>query len=281
MSSVVIDGISYETIVIGGQEYMVENLRRTEYNDGSSISVVEDETEWSELSTGAMCWPRNTTDPDYRNKYGALYNWFATDRLAPQDGGWRVPTRDDFNTLIDYLISAGYNYDGSLTEDKTAKSLAAKDEWYDSDSVGVPGNNQGLNNSTGFTALPAGGRTSTGGWAPNESYPNTLYAYFLTATEETDGYTNAAYFVQIMFNADYVDIRTLNDSKRVGLSIRLVRDYTAETPFNYTSRGKRTLTYKYPDYITNYSKSQNIRQDVLRREFFRRNYDPKKRTFWP
>lgn len=270
MGSVVIDGVSYETVIIGNQEWMAENLRRTKYNDGMDIPVVEDGTEWSELSTGAMCWFDNVVD----DTYGVLYNWYAvnTGKLGQDD--WRVPTHEDWITLEEYLIANGYNWDGSLTGNKVAKSLAAKTGFTEPSTVdGAPSNDPSTNNSTGFTGYPAGKRNHTG------SFTSRGYHAPYWTSSEGDTVDDRAWYRQIYHRLE--SLFRFEFYKTYGRWVRLVRDYTADTPFNYTSRGKRTLTYKYPDYITNHSKSQIIRQDVLRREFFRRNYDPEKRTFWP
>lgn len=49
------DGKSYQTVKIGDQVWMAENLAETEYRDHSKISIVEDATVWSGLTAGAMC----------------------------------------------------------------------------------------------------------------------------------------------------------------------------------------------------------------------------------
>jgi uncharacterized protein (TIGR02145 family) len=75
------------------------------------------------------------------SKYGVLYNWFAlaTGKLAPQ--GWHVPTDADWDTLHNYLIANGYNWDGTTTGNKIAKSMAAQTDWYTgTTTVGAIGN---------------------------------------------------------------------------------------------------------------------------------------------
>lgn len=49
------DGTVYKTICIGTQEWLANDLVETKYRDGSSIPNVTDNTEWTELTTGAYC----------------------------------------------------------------------------------------------------------------------------------------------------------------------------------------------------------------------------------
>ena len=57
-----VDGNSYTTLKIGNKWWMIENLKVTKYNDGSSITLVEPnaspsniDTTWSNKKTGAYC----------------------------------------------------------------------------------------------------------------------------------------------------------------------------------------------------------------------------------
>jgi hypothetical protein len=48
-----IDGNVYQTVLIGEQLWMAENLKVTHYQDGSEISNVTDNTQWSNCTTGS------------------------------------------------------------------------------------------------------------------------------------------------------------------------------------------------------------------------------------
>lgn len=50
-----IDGNVYQTVVIGNQEWMAENLKVKHYNNGLVIPRVRDNIEWSKLTTGTFC----------------------------------------------------------------------------------------------------------------------------------------------------------------------------------------------------------------------------------
>jgi len=128
---------------------MAENLKTTKYNDGTSIPNVTENSAWTNLSTPAYCW-YNNDDTTYKNTYGALYNWHTvnTAKLAPT--GWYVPTNDEWAILDNYLMTNGYNYDGSTTYNNYAKSLAATTDWETDTGTGAIGNHLTKNNSTGF-----------------------------------------------------------------------------------------------------------------------------------
>jgi uncharacterized protein (TIGR02145 family) len=140
-----IDGNNYDTIHIGTQVWLKENLRATKFNDGTEIQNITDNTEWINLSDAAYCWYDN--DISNKNIYGALYNWCTVEngKLCPT--GWHVPTISDWNTLQSYLGGeeiAG----GKLKEAGTA-------HWESP--------NSGATNESGFTALPGGQRSRNTG----------------------------------------------------------------------------------------------------------------------
>jgi uncharacterized protein (TIGR02145 family) len=135
-----IEGNTYKTVQIGTQLWMAENLKTTRYNNGSEIPLVTG-PEWDTMSTDGYCWYNNNYKI-FGKIYGALYNWYAvaTGNLCPT--GWRVPADADWVILCDYLggeKSAG----GMLKETGTL-------HWKSP--------NSGATNSTGFKALPGGGR---------------------------------------------------------------------------------------------------------------------------
>jgi len=143
------DGNIYNTVKIGNQVWITENLKTTKFNDNTPIPLVDDNTEWSLLSTPGYCWPGNN-ETQYKDLYGAYYNWFAveTGKLCPT--GWRVPTDADYKVLE---ISLG------MTQVQADAS-----EWRGTDqgkklkhTTGWSTNENGTNTS-GFTALPSGYR---------------------------------------------------------------------------------------------------------------------------
>jgi uncharacterized protein (TIGR02145 family) len=200
------DGNVYKTVEIGSQVWMAENLKTTRYNDGTEITNVTSDTQWESLTTGAYC--------NYGNigsnaaTYGRLYNWYAvnTGKLAP--AGWHVPTDDDWAALGNYVAA------NTGTSGSEAKALASKTNWATSKGGGAIGNDLTKNNSTGFTALPGGGRDNLGVFSGFGKY-----GCWWSSTGDN---TNLAYYRYLYFKYDYLS--RYEYSKEYGFSVRLVRD---------------------------------------------------------
>jgi uncharacterized protein (TIGR02145 family) len=213
-----VDGNVYQTVKIGNQEWMAENLRVTKYNDGSAITKITDKTAWSSCSntnSPAYCYYSNTTNTDSIKKFGVIYNWNVvnTDKLAP--AGWHVPDTTDWNILENYLIANGYNWDNTTIGNKIAKSLAAKTDWNTSSNDGAIGNDLTINNRSGFSALPGGYRDGVGDFYCLDSesiwWSTTVYG------------ASAPYYRDLSYGGDGFYWFT-KASKSCGFSVRLVRD---------------------------------------------------------
>ena len=113
------DGKTYKTVKIGQQIWMAENLA---YKDN-----------------GGGCWAYNNNVNNVK-KYGYLYLWevAAEDKVCPS--GWHLPSDKEWKKLIDYLGG----------EDNAPIKLSSKNFWIDK--------NINATNSSGFTAIPSGGR---------------------------------------------------------------------------------------------------------------------------
>ncbi len=135
-----IDGNEYTTITNGSKVWMAENLEVTKFNDGEPIPLITDGTAWGESDTPAYCWYDND-EAKYKDKYGALYNWFAVSNGKLCPAGWHVPNIQEWNDLLNSL---GQNAGGKLKE-------AGTDHWVFFD--------KSATNESGFSILPGGWRT--------------------------------------------------------------------------------------------------------------------------
>ena len=214
------NGNSFEWINYGTQDWAIENAEVVTYRDGTEIPQVTDAIEWSNLTTGAWCYYDN--DP----AKGKLYNWYAVMGIHDNDAntpnkefapdGWHVPSDNEWTTLEEYLIAIGHNYDGTTSENKIAKAMASTTGWYSSTKTGAIGNNQILNNSSGFNIFPLGYRYWDNGSFYNEGYK----AHFWSSTESN---TNNRRVSRDLYY-DYIYIYTNENKAQNGFSVRFVKD---------------------------------------------------------
>ncbi|MDB9874240.1 fibrobacter succinogenes major paralogous domain-containing protein [Flavobacteriaceae bacterium] len=217
-----IDGNSYAFLTYGNQVWTVENAEMETYRDGTPIPQITETGDWAALTTGAWCYYENDETK------GKLYNWYAVMGIHDADSssdpslrkefapeGWHVPTDAEWTTLEEYLIASGYNYDGTTTGNKIAKAMASTTGWSTSTELGAVGNNQSLNNSSGFNAFPEGYRIYSG-WFNNEGSAT----FFWSSTEDD---TSNAWDRFLFSDASYL-VRYSSANKRGGYSVRFVRD---------------------------------------------------------
>ena len=212
------DGMPYPSIVYGIQEWTIENACNITYRDGTPIPEVTDNTAWQNLTTGA--WSYYNNDPTKPR----LYNWFAvmgihdTDPNTPNKEfapeGWHVPTDAEWTTLEEHLIANGYNYDDTTTGNKIAKAMASITGWNSSTGLGEPGNDQSLNNDSGFNAFPEGYRSFNGSFI-FEGYN----AIFWSSTESS---TNESWSRNL--NDGNGGLGRASSYEQTGFSVRFVRD---------------------------------------------------------
>ena len=214
------DGNSYPYLTYGDQVWTVKNAELVTYRDGTEIPQVTDATEWANLTTGAWCYYDN--DPSK----GKLYNWYAVAGIHDNDDntpnkefapeGWDVPSDAEWTTLEEYLIANGYNYDGSTTGNKIAKSMSSTTGWNSSTYTGAVGNNQSLNNSVGFNAFPGGFRDILGSFH-FEGTDSRLWS-------SSESNTNVAWYRGLNVNSVNLASNGTSGSIRNGQSVRFIKD---------------------------------------------------------
>ena len=155
------DGNVYNTVKVGNQCWMRENLRSEHYSDGTLIPLGTDTS-----STVAYRYnPNNSVDNV--PTYGYLYNWTAamnggSSSTATPSGvqgicptGWHVPSYDELVQMINYVKSRS-EYWCADTNSNISKALAASIGWAPNTGVCAPGNNLADNNATGLSLVAAG-----------------------------------------------------------------------------------------------------------------------------
>ena len=151
------NGGNTTTVTICNQVWMVKNLDVSTYRNGDTIPNVTDPTQWNNLTTGAWCYSANSSE--YGAIYGKLYNWYAVNDsrgLAP--AGWHIPSDGEWNKLVKCLDPTA-DTSGTVTKQSTTAGDAMKEagsiHW-----VGF----SFATNSSGFTGLPGGGRSTLNGY---------------------------------------------------------------------------------------------------------------------
>ena len=206
-------GNTYATIVIGTQEWMAENLRTTQYNDGTAITLVTDNAQWG-ADLPMMCWQNNDQATYTANTFGALYNWYAVSPTTNGNRnvcpvGWHVPTDAEWNTLIGYLDPSfnpnAINVSQSATAGGKMKSTGT--QYWQSP-------NAAATNESGFSGLPGGYRLGNGSY----DYVGDN-GYWWSSTE---GDTGNAWSRNLNYSVGFVG--RSYDFKPDGFSVRCLRD---------------------------------------------------------
>lgn len=160
------DGKTYKTVKIGNQTWMAENLNYS-------------------TSSGSWCFDNNN---NICVKNGRLYSWEAAKTACPS--GWRLPSKNDFETLLNSVISY---------------------------------------NSTAYVSLKEGGNSKFnapfGGWRSNEGSfsSNGDYGLWWSSSE---GETNMAWCMRL--HRDYQNSPLYVNQKGHGFSVRCLQDNNAQ-----------------------------------------------------
>jgi len=219
------DGNVYQTVEIGDQKWMAENLRVTHYEDGTPVEE------------GMYYYDDN---PANAPAYGKLYTWHAATNLQHETSsagakaqdicpsGYRLPNNNDWQQLIAFMNEKEMD-GGTIKSTRTYPD--AHPRWLEP--------NTGATNVTGFTAYPAGMRRMDGIYRQME-----VNAFFWSATESTglpdsekvkkeDNHNNRflpqisgkktemAYFWTLNYSTN--EFHFMNLKKHTGLSVRCIK----------------------------------------------------------
>lgn len=220
------DGNVYETIEIGDQIWMAENLNTTHYADGTEIQLVEDSTSLNNLNFDdkAMCYYDNSTNNAY--KYGALYTWsaamngsaYSNENPSNIQGvcpdGWHLPSDSEWKQLEMYLGMSQADADdyGRYRGTNEGSKLSGNKELW---SEGLLVNDTDFG-SSGFKALPAGSRNFDG------SFNNLGNLTYFWSTSEYDNFPNFASARRIFYDNNGIHSNYLMENK--AYSVRCIKD---------------------------------------------------------
>ncbi len=203
-----IDGNVYNTVTIGTQTWLQENLKALHYADGTEITPT---------------WVYNNSTSNL-TVYGRLYDWDAAMHDSTVPGaqgacmdGWHVPTDTEWTTLGNFL--GGNNVAGGKMKE------TGTEHWLSP--------NTGATNSSGFTALPAG------------EIDGTIFQFLRIASviwsSSQSGTNNAKYRV---LSHDDEALRPFIWAKSLGYSIRCLKNQT--TGINETEYEKKIRVFPNP-----------------------------------
>jgi len=204
-----IDGNTYNTVGIGSQLWMAENLKTTRYADGTPIPLVNTNTDWDALTSTskAYCWYNDNISN--KDTYGAMYTWAAamngaassTDKPSGVQGvcptDWHLPSDAEWVQLETYLGGS------SIAGDKMKETGTTH---WSSPSGGT--------NESGFTALPGGFRNHGGEF-------NNMFCcgYWWNSVENSS--TKA--YSKLLINLEAI-VYVNSLFKEFGISVRCVKD---------------------------------------------------------
>ena len=153
-------------------------------------------------------------------------------------GGWRIPSNEDWENLLDYLYNNGYHIDEGLPEDdpdytiNLSKAMSSTTGWENSNFVLSPGNNPNTNNKSGFNAYPEG-------YLINE-FPSMSWK---RKGESTKFWSSNTATTTSGYNEDVANVYTIGgksviftaERKLGGLSVRFVRDASTASTNDYSN----------------------------------------------
>ena len=192
------DGNTYNTVYIGNQLWMTENLNTTHEADGTSIPTVTDDNSDGSTNDEWEALGDNNTDKAYSNSSsGKFYTYAAAKDACPS--GWHLPSDAEWTALENYITNDGH----AETEGEALKSTTY---WAD--------NGNGTDNY-GFTAYPVGNRYDGTGTLDGETFNGNWWS-------STESSNSSAYFRFLHYKYSYLYRFSFNKSN--GFNVRCLKD---------------------------------------------------------
>jgi len=209
-----IEGNTYNTITIGTQVWMAENLKTGGYNNGDNIGTTSDPAaNVATETTPKYHWAYEGEESNV-NIYGRLYTWWAvTDERNICPTGWHVPDEDDWKQLEAALgmsedeLDVQHVFRGT---DEGGKMKSTGSTYWESP-------NEAATNESGFSALPGGKKIQNGPFKMLKSE-----AWFWSASENDEDDPPTGFFRALSFEEG--GIGRCSQNKCQGFSVRCVKD---------------------------------------------------------
>ena len=227
-----IDGNVYQTVKIGDQWWITENLRVSRYRNGDHIPNVTGNADWGNLTSGAWAYYDNDESNDFA--YGKLYNWHAVaDGRGLCPAGWHVPDIEAWRQLELYLgmpeeeaHDAGWWGEKNSIGGKLKSTLTEPDphpRWNDPNTAST--------NESDFSGLPGGYRDNAG-----EFRLLGKHGFWWSSTESFTDFR--AWYTGLDYG--FAGMLRYTTGKYIGMSVRCVMEQVTgindhqELPKSYT-----------------------------------------------
>ena len=206
-----IDGNVYETVQIGDQLWMAENLKVTHYNNEDEITHIINDEDWGSYDEGQYGVYDN--DPANAEVYGNLYNWaVVNDDRGVCPTGFHVPSDSALKVLeMELGMSEEDANSTSWRGTDEGSKLAGNNDLWDNDDL----ENNSEFGTSGFSAFPAGDRNDGNGFYISMGF----YGDFWSSSELSSNY---AWYRSLSYYSS--NVNRSNYDKRIGFSIRCLQD---------------------------------------------------------
>lgn len=181
-------GHEYDLVAIGEECWFQENLRSYEFNDGDSLSLVEDPQEWTNASGPAVAILNNAIG-NYED-FGLIYNGYVVgDSRNVCPTSWHVSTEENWQNLE---LSIGMTeadltnggWDGWRGEaDSLGLQIKSDEAWNGTNETGFNGLNGYCRDPNGWFFFSAGYLAEGGVWWAAEEGVNGGYNRYVHGQE--------------------------------------------------------------------------------------------------
>jgi uncharacterized protein (TIGR02145 family) len=216
---------NFNSVKIGTQTWMVENLNVVTFRNGDPIPEAKSDEEWQNAANeGKPAWCYYDNDIKNLKIYGRMYNYYAiTDKRGICPEGWHIPSNKEWQILIDNV--GGQEIAGKKLKSKSGWANVENEPWNEKPNKKISGN--GTDNF-GFCGLPGSFRCEFGAfgfyglgegeaWAPSVSLTYTSLWWSTTITNE---------YIQVfsLGTGEAAETESRSYYKGEGLYIRCIKD---------------------------------------------------------